>query len=1341
MASPAAVLQILVTANTAQAVTGLRTVDAQAKRTAATTTASTNRMSSGFSKMASVAKTAIAGGVVYGLYSGVKAGIEFEKQMDAVGAVANASAKEMRKLEAQALRLGQSTAFSASEAAAAQEELAKGGLKTSDILGGALKSSLSLAAAGQLELATAAETTVNAMKLFDIRAKEAGKVADMFATAANTTTADVEDFAMALKQGGSAAKAAGYDLNDTMVILEALAEAGIKNSDAGTSMKTAFLQLLAPTDKQKKLAEQLNIEWVNQAGNLKSASGLSRELQGALGGMTNAQQAANLKLLAGTDGFRTLNALLDAGPAKLEKLAAANDKQGTAQEIAKKKIDNTAGSIEQLQGAWETLSISLFQKAQSPFRSIIDSMTEGLQDFTDVVTDKRLTADEKISKVLEMISDALKDAIPKIAAAAAKIGATIVEGIANAFWHGDVLTQLFIGAAAIKMFGGASVLTAFGWQGGLVIGAAVAAGVAYKLEKDNHIIGDALFGRKEVTFKDALQRWLGTVPDLNSDQLKGAITLYQSLGKISEKAIWRWVENGDITAEQGQRMIQVLERVSKQGGKALIALSHTHKWTGNVIATQTGLWADHLRGFSQKTLDLLDKVSKAFKDPLALAMQNAGEKVKDFTTSAAERLLDFAKDADKATDRTGKNFDKLGDKSKSLKEKVGANILGTASVVTHGLDVIINNTNKALKGFGVKKIAISLAGVGSAASGFGKGFQTGGVIVPGQGDGDKVPALLEPGEVVLNKKAVAAMGGAAKANSINSKIPRFAKGGVAGGLDFALGPYTVPPIQYAADHAGGNSHVHITGTTTPWVVAIGKQLQRMGMLVGEHPAFGGVAPPPSHSLTGGHYDALAIDVNDPSDNEPKSWVASIARILGGSGIAGAVAEKIARVILKGPDGPLKSIGQSALDKARDAANKYVASQAPSGVDVGVVGPGANIKNLPKSLEKYNHQWAYDSTDSIPPSAVKAMTRWQGLPSWFWKIAIGESNFQPGAVGHDPNGYSTGYGLFQETEPFANPYLRAVTGGLDFNDWLNPIINTMSARKHFDAASSQTPGTVGFPWYGTTGLQRGGIIQKFGKGGEAKKDKELHGSISGGKTDSAWRRFTRARKIADKLKKLLGPKGRIAKIDESIGIQETLAGLDSSPMGSELSKDELARQVAMNERLLEVLVRARKLARSGLAEMDFPKGMSTTALGKTQISGMRGTFNTYLSDLTGITGKGGRIFDTRVHLDALKHTAIGAGALSGMDISALRSVIEASRYGAFDGMFAKGGSIRRGHWGIAGEAGPEIVHGPATVTPLSGGVNIQTSIDFDGLDAIVTHTVNGQIAKRERHHHRQARSYA
>ena len=1215
MASPAAVLQILVTANTAAATASLARTDAQLKKTTASANTASTAMGSRMAGAAKMGAAAVGVGLVYAMGKAVKVGADFEKQMDAVGAVADANAKQMKALEKQALSLGQKTQYSAMEVAAAQEQLVKGGLKLKDVLGGALPASLSLAAAGQMELADASTTTVNAMKLFGLEGKEAMNVADMLATAANKTTADVSDFAMALQQGGSAAKAAGYTLNDTITVLEALAEAGIKNSDAGTSMKTAFLQLLSPTEKQAELAEKLNLQLIDQNGNLKGAAGLSKELRDALGGMTNAQQAANLKLLAGTDGFRTLNALLEASPDKFREFTQANRENGTANDVAAKKMDNLAGSAEQLSGAVQTLAIKVSKWINPKLREAIDWMTGALTDLD-------------------------------------KVGP---------------------GAA---------------------------------------------FGKKFVSAQEALFRSLGALTD---DQLYDIVASWDAAGKtIRKDQVTHWLALNKISADEADQLFRMIDRFNQNSKDAFRLLA----------AYMRGTVTDGIKGFSTKTAGFLKDWSAKGQDAIqdlnkALGTLRDGyEKTGDKTKSATEKMAEAGK--------------KMASSLKGSTANVTGSFNSMVNATGDGLRIMGKNVSKALSAVGVKKaVSFSIEKVGDAA----KGFQKGGVIVPGQGDGDKVPALLEPGEVVLNKKAVAAMGGASRANSINRKIPRFAKGGVAGGLDFALGPYTVPPIQYAADHAGGNSHVHITGTTTPWVVAIGKQLQRMGMLVGEHPAFGGVAPPPSHSLTGGHYDALAIDVNDPSDNEPKSWVASIARILGGSGIAGAVAEKIARVILKGPDGPLKSIGQSALDKARDAANKYVASQAPSGVDVGVVGPGANIKNLPKSLEKYNHQWAYDSTDSIPPSAVKAMTRWQGLPSWFWKIAIGESNFQPGAVGHDPNGYSTGYGLFQETEPFANPYLRAVTGGLDFNDWLNPIINTMSARKHFDAASSQTPGTVGFPWYGTTGLQRGGIIQKFGKGGEAKKDKELHGSISGGKTDSAWRRFTRARKIADKLKKLLGPKGRIAKIDESIGIQETLAGLDSSPMGSELSKDELARQVALNERLLEVLVRARKLARSGLSEMDFPKGMSTTALGKTQISGMRGTFNTYLSDLTGVTGKGGRIFDTRVHLDALKHTAIGAGALSGMDISALRSVIEASRYGAFDGMFARGGSIRPGHWGIAGEAGPEIVHGPATVTPLSGGVNIQTSIDFDGLDAIVTHTVNGQLAKRERHHHRQARSYA
>lgn len=57
--------------------------------------------------------------------------------------------------------------------------------------------------------------------------------------------------------------------------------------------------------------------------------------------------------------------------------------------------------------------------------------------------------------------------------------------------------------------------------------------------------------------------------------------------------------------------------------------------------------------------------------------------------------------------------------------------------------------------------------------------------------------------------------------------------------------------------------------------------------------------------------------------------------------------------------------------------------------------------------------------------------------------------------------------------------------------------------------------------------------------------------------------------------------------------------------------------------------------------------------------------------------------------------------------------------AFSGLYAEGGSIGAGRWGIVGEKGAEVVQGPATVTPWSklavarpGGVSAQQTITFN-----------------------------
>lgn len=73
-------------------------------------------------------------------------------------------------------------------------------------------------------------------------------------------------------------------------------------------------------------------------------------------------------------------------------------------------------------------------------------------------------------------------------------------------------------------------------------------------------------------------------------------------------------------------------------------------------------------------------------------------------------------------------------------------------------------------------------------------------------------------------------------------------------------------------------------------------------------------------------------------------------------------------------------------------------------------------------------------------------------------------------------------------------------------------------------------------------------------------------------------------------------------------------------------------------------------------------------------------------------------------------------------------------GSFAGMFANGGSIGAGQWGLVGERGLEIVEGPATVTPLRGGVGGTTivyNIDARGAQRGVAEDIKRMMDQRDR----------
>jgi TP901 family phage tail tape measure protein len=328
--------------------------------------------------MATKAGLALSGGFLLA----TTAASRFEKQMSEVDAVTNASASELTKLSEAALQAGKATQYSATEAAAAEAELAKAGISTADILGGALDGALALAAAGQLDLAEAADVAAKAMNIFQLSGKDVGHVADVLAAAANKSATDVHELGFALKMGGLAAKNSGVGLEETVGTLAAFADNALAGSDAGTSFKQMLMMLQSPSDKAAGLMDELGISAYDAAGNFVGIAGLADVLRTKLGNLTQEQRNAALSTIFGSDAMRAATVLYDEGSKGIREYTAAVDDNGAAAETAKKKTDNLMGDIERLTGSLETLFIESGSGANGGLRLLV----QGLGGIVDKVS-------------------------------------------------------------------------------------------------------------------------------------------------------------------------------------------------------------------------------------------------------------------------------------------------------------------------------------------------------------------------------------------------------------------------------------------------------------------------------------------------------------------------------------------------------------------------------------------------------------------------------------------------------------------------------------------------------------------------------------------------------------------------------------------------------------------------------------------------------------------------------------------------------------------------------------------------------------------------------------------
>ena len=111
----------------------------------------------------------------------------------------------------------------------------------------------------------------------------------------------------ALKQAGSAAALLRVPIEDTVTALGLLAQSGVRGSDAGTSLKSALVQLAAPTKKAQEVMAQLGLEFFDAQGKLKPLRDLVEEYTSKTANLTDQQKLQTATTLAGTDGQRALN--------------------------------------------------------------------------------------------------------------------------------------------------------------------------------------------------------------------------------------------------------------------------------------------------------------------------------------------------------------------------------------------------------------------------------------------------------------------------------------------------------------------------------------------------------------------------------------------------------------------------------------------------------------------------------------------------------------------------------------------------------------------------------------------------------------------------------------------------------------------------------------------------------------------------------------------------------------------------------------------------------------------------------------------------------------------------
>lgn len=317
--------------------------------------------------------------VKQGIVDTIQTTAQFEQSMANVKAITGATGKEFDTLTAFARELGATTMMSAQESADAMAFLGMAGWRTSEMMAG-LPAILDLTVASGRDFATVADIVSDNLTAFGLTASDATMYSDALAYAMSNANVNMDTLGESLKYIAPVATSAGVSMQEAVAMTMMLGDAGIKGSQAGTTLRTVMLNLTGANEKATAKLKELGVAVFDSEGKTRSFVDIIRDLNKATEGMTDAQKTAIANTLVGKTAVSGFSVLLDQGADKLQAYTdGIHNSSGASAEMAEIMGDTLQGKVKIFESAMQDLQITIGNE-------LLPTLTEGVESLTNFVT-------------------------------------------------------------------------------------------------------------------------------------------------------------------------------------------------------------------------------------------------------------------------------------------------------------------------------------------------------------------------------------------------------------------------------------------------------------------------------------------------------------------------------------------------------------------------------------------------------------------------------------------------------------------------------------------------------------------------------------------------------------------------------------------------------------------------------------------------------------------------------------------------------------------------------------------------------------------------------------------